>query len=464
VIVRASGERAFAIARQLGGEVVPREPRRCRLTLANGLAFPAWVWAFAGPHSHTGQAVVELHLPGNPLLARLVLDECVRLGARQAGPGEFTARAYFNGRIDLAEAEAVQATISAGSDRELAAARRLMSGELARRLDPPMNELAEALALVEVGIDFVDEDVTFISPPELRERVTRVDDALRELLATSARFERLTHEPRVVLVGKPNAGKSTLLNALAGEERAVVSPVAGTTRDALSAKVALSSGIVTVIDVAGIDRTASGDLIGSQMLEVALRTARDADVVVHVIDGADAAPLVELPVAATLVVRTKADLLNAARASSRTPGLLRGTGSESDASPGAERRSRHNASGSDAGTSHDFGHPPWAVSPLAVSAVTGWGMDNLRRALNVACFSTDDAAQGDRLALSARHVQAVESARAAIGRLLPVLAAAPAEVIAMELREALDALGSVLGVVSPDDLLGRIFAKFCIGK
>ncbi|HEY2585494.1 MAG TPA: GTPase, partial [Tepidisphaeraceae bacterium] len=285
VIVRASGGQTLELARLLGApdEASASTATLCTLSFA-GLTVRAWVYLFRSPRSYTGEDLVEFHLPGSPVLARMLLDELLRAGARSADPGEFTARAYFNGRIDLTAAEGVAATIAATGERELAAARQLLAGELARRLAPVMDLLADTLALLEIGIDFSEEDVTFLSSEQVRERVGRADAMLATLLSESARFERLAHEPQVVLVGRPNAGKSTLLNALAGHERAVVSPVAGTTRDVLSAEVVLGRGTVHVVDVAGLgeEHAPADEEIQHKMRVHALRAVESADVVVLV--------------------------------------------------------------------------------------------------------------------------------------------------------------------------------------
>jgi tRNA modification GTPase len=379
---------------------------------------PAWLFCFASPHSVTGEDVLEMHIPGNPLLARMLLDALIHHGARQAEPGEFTARAFFNGRMDLTAAEGVAATIAAHSDRELQAARQLMAGELARRLAPIMDGLAETLGLIEVGIDFSEEDVTFLSPEQLASRLDEAGAALRQLLDDSARFERLSHEPQVVLVGRPNAGKSTLLNALSGQQRAVVSPHAGTTRDAISSEVRLRRGTIRLTDVAGIEGAAHGDSISEQMQQRAHRAAMSADLVVLVRDLRDRADPPAIQRKPDLVVETKADLADAPELS--------------------------------------------ASSPLRVSAVTGFHLQHLRDRLDELAFGVFDGSAS--LALNARHVHAIEQAREAIGRAKANAERVSAEIVALELREALDALGSILGNVSPDDVLGRIFSTFCIGK
>ena len=413
MIVRVSGKQSGAIVRELGiSDYTAGTACKCRISFA-GLSVPAWVYCFRSPHSYTGEDSAEFHIPGNPVLVRMLLDALFGMGARAAEPGEFTARAYFNGRIDLAGAEGVAATIAAVNEQELSAARQLLAGELARRLSPVMDSIADTLALVEVGIDFSGEDVTFLSSGETARRIHEADVALERLIGESARFERLSHEPRVVLVGRPNAGKSTLLNALTGGERAVVSEVAGTTRDAISAEVALRRGMVRVTDVAGLDESETSDEIERQMRQRALREAEAADVLVLVEDASISMPRPTLPQAPDLVVRTKRDLV---------------------------------------------GRAPEA-GEILVSARTGVGMNELREVLDERCFG--QSLGGASLALNIRHLRAIEEARLALAQ---AVGCDSPELVAMDLRESLDALGSILGKLTPDDVLGRIFSGFCIGK
>jgi tRNA modification GTPase len=427
MIVRASGPAATQLASDLWQGASPEASHVASGTIAfaNLEVSGCWVYVFRSPRSYTGEDLVEFHVPANALLARMLLDDLVARGARPADPGEFTARAYFNGRLDLTEAEGVAATIAASGEQELRAARQLLAGELARRLRPATNLVAETLALAEAGIDFADEGVSFLSATEVTDRIDRVDALLRDLLDNSSRFGRLAHEPRVVLVGRPNAGKSTLLNALAGHERAVTSPVAGTTRDVLTADVALPRGIVKLTDAAGLGgddahNDATPADVARQMRENALRAAETADVLVLVRDVTDSRPdLQPLPRAPDLIIKTKADLLK-----TDTDGF-------------------------------------------AVSAKSGANLDALRRELDRLAFGARagaGAAGATALALNARHVQAVSEARDALARAGGHVAGDGAELVALELREALDAVGRVVGVVTPDDVLGRIFSTFCIGK
>jgi tRNA modification GTPase len=289
----------------------------------------------------------------------------------------------------------------------------LLGGELARRLKPAMDQLAETLALTEVGIDFSEEDVTFLSPEATIERLDQIDDLLKELIARSGRFAQLSHEPRIVLAGRPNAGKSTLLNTLAGRQRAVVSPIAGTTRDLLSAEVALERGMVILIDAAGVEDSQEEHPIAQEMRRRALEAIQQADVVVLILEAGDGRPMLSLPQAPALVVRSKGDLME-------------------------------NAEGQ-----------------IMISAKTGQGMELLRRRLDELAFGA--ARGGDSVALNDRHLSGINEARIALQRAREAMPMG-AELVAMELREALDALGAILGAMAPDELLGRIFSKFCIGK
>jgi tRNA modification GTPase len=415
IIVRVSGGRAIEIAQGLCAELRAEPGSASRTSLQmRGFEVAIWVYVFRSPASYTGEDLVEFHLPGNPLLGQMLMVELITRGAILSEAWEFKARAYFNGQIDLTEAEGVAATIAAHSEGELRAARQLLAGELARRLRPVMDLVAETLGLIEVGIDFSEEDVTFLSAADVVDRIGRAENMLADLMRQSVRFEALAHEPRLVLVGRPNAGKSTLLNALAGQARAVVSAVAGTTRDAISAEVELARGMIRVVDVAGIEDATRSDMIEQQMRGQALREAETADLVVLVRDGITDAPI-DLPRAADLHVLTKADL------GQRAPG----------------------------------------TSEMAVSALTGYGMDALRHRLDELAFGR--ATPSGTLALNARHLREIELAREALMRAVN-LAGSGVELIALELREALDQMGRILGIVSPDDLLGKIFSTFCIGK
>jgi tRNA modification GTPase len=419
MIVRLSGPAARVMALTICPDLPAQvSARRHRLHFCD-LEVVAWVYGFVWPRSYTGEEMVEFHLPGNMKLVQLLIGHLQRRGARMAEPGEFTARAYFNGRLDLTRAEGVAAIISAHGERELQAARQLLAGELAGRLRPMMDRLTEALALIEAEIDFVDEPVTFLARPDLRRRLDAILDDLRNLLSNSRRFERLSHQPRVVLVGRPNAGKSTLLNWLAGHDRAIVSPLAGTTRDVLWTEVMLPAGSIHLVDVAGLEMDESPEsVVDAQMREHARRAIAEADLAVLVQEVGDPRPPIQVDRPFDLCVDTKADLLKAP------------AGSVGDA--------------------------------ILISAKTGLGRDNLIGALNRLAFAGDGGEA--RLALNHRHVQSIERAADHLQQAAEMAESESIELLALELRAALDHLGRILGVVSPDELLGEIFSRFCIGK
>ena len=416
IIVRLTGPQSLPITAALcqNESLDPNTAKQITLTFAS-LRCPAWIYAFHAPHSFTGGDMVEFHLPGNPLLARMFLDHLLSSGARLATPGEFTARSYFAGKIDLTAAEGIAATIAAANQDQLDAARELLAGQLASRLTPIMDSLADTLGLVEVGIDFSEEDITFLLTDDLRNRIQSIDRDLSQLLDESDRFEQLVHEPRFVLVGRPNAGKSTLINALAVHPRSIVSDIPGTTRYVLSNQIDLPHGPVQLIDIAGLEETRETG-ISEKAQQLAHRAIESADFVLLIQEVTDNRPTLPLPRSPDMTIFTKSDLRD------RKP----------------------------------------LAGEILVSAKSGSGLTNLKHTLNTLAFGSSHGAT--RLALNSRHVTALTAARSTLSNLLALPTTAPAEVIAMELREALDSLGQILGDVSPDDLLGRIFSRFCIGK
>jgi len=458
IIVRLSGPSSHDIASEISNlkSFAPASAQSGMLSFSK-LICPARIYSFQSPHSYTGEDSIEFHIPGSPVLAKMLLDDLYRRGARAAEPGEFTARAFFNGKIGLTEAEGVAATISAGNEAELAAARQLLAGELARRLSPITDSLAQTLALIEVGIDFTEEDVTFLGAEEIAQRISDADTALSNLLEQSARFEQLTHEPRIVFAGRPNAGKSSLINALTNQARSIVSDVAGTTRDVLTAPLDLPRGRVTLADVAGIETHLSpfsgpfsggpqgrvanfddaattrpcgpplknaSDQIDSNMQQHARTAIESADHVVLILDCTDTRPMLELPRNAELVVLTKSDLRE-----KETPDV----------------------------------HPRLGdAETILVSSNTTDGLDKLRNALDSLAFGAFRT--GATIALNRRHIAAIHQAREALSRASLRVADNAPELVAMDLRDVLDSLGSIVGQISRDDVLGRIFSAFCIGK
>lgn len=438
-IVRLSGPDAVALAchvfvPEAGPTTAPRgwcwQRGRCRLDAA--ISCDALAYWFRAPASYTAQDLVELHCPGAPALLEMVIETLLAAGARRAEPGEFTARAFFNGRLDLTEAEAVAEVVSAASDQELRAAQRLLRGQLQRACLGLADGIADVLALVELGIDFSEEDLEPVAPAELGQRLADVQDQLAHLLSASVSWDRLHHLPRVVLAGATNAGKSALANALLGAERSIVTALEGATRDCLTAPLRLSGGDCLLVDTAGLGPVADPLAAVSQ---AATRAAvRDADLLLWVVDGATAteqtlaAQLAERPEGVDWrLVINKCD-----RFGTCPPGL------DLDAV---------------------------AVPVCIVSATRGDGLEALRKELSRTLHLAVGRNEGDSIALTSRQRRALLDVQAALTAAQQLQAdTATPELVALELRAALDHVGTISGAVLTDHVLARIFERFCIGK
>ncbi len=434
-IVRTSGPRSWTHVRAVlaDGDALPSTPSRgvWAVRLASP-PIPVIVVSMPGPSSATGEDCVEIHAPGNPLLLERLVDTLVAASggdARRAHPGEFSARAVLSGAATLADADRVAHAIAAETDAQLQAARALEHDAPARAAAEDAEMLAGTLALVEAGIDFTDqEDVVAIARPELERRIEALRGRIRGRLASRHGSGRAGGAARIVLAGAPNAGKSSLFNALLGRMRAVESPERGTTRDAIEEAVALPGGTHAVlVDVPGLEEA-------TETLDVRMqaRTAdalRRADIVVWCDDGSEGGG-------------------DAARAAG--PGLRH--------TPVVHVRTKCDRAASGArADAPDVRRPAAAV---ATSARTGAGLDALRTALADAASRVAPKSSATAQLGSARAELLAEAERALTeaGR-----ETAP-ELVAANLRIALDRLGEVAGAIPPDDVLGRLFARFCIGK
>ncbi len=399
-------------------------------TLDQGIAI-----FFPGPNSFTGEDVLELQGHGGPIILDCLLREVIRLGARLARPGEFSERAFLNDKLDLAQAEAIADLIDSTSEQAARSALRSLQGDFSRRIETLIEALTQLRMYVEAAIDFPEEEIDFLGDGKIARDIDDLLDALDAVIDNATQGSLLREGMTIVIAGAPNAGKSSLLNALAGADRAIVTSIAGTTRDVLREQIQIDGLPLHIIDTAGLRD--SPDEVEREGIRRALREIEQADHILLVVDDGDSShDLPELFIATgwpeetrvafadrpITVIRNKCDL------SGNTPGLLSGSPNQ-----------------------------------IALSAKTGEGIDLLRTHLKD-CIGFHGTGEGLFLARR-RHLDALLRARELLmhGRQQLTLHNA-GELLAEDLRLCQQALGEITGAVSPDMLLGRIFSSFCIGK
>ena len=457
-IVRLSGPRAIPCARgvfashgvaldELGGF---RTVAGVAAGASTGIEVPARAYLFRAPRSYTRQDVVELHIPGCPAVATALVDEFIARGARCAEPGEFTARAFFSGRLDLSAAEAVADVINADDDAQLRSAMAALGGHVHRLCERAAGQLADVLASVEASIDLADEHLETDRPCDLASRLSETSAALNDTARRAGDVPETAERPTAVIAGRPNVGKSSLLNALTGSDRAIVSATAGTTRDVLSASMTTPGGqVVTVQDAAGFAPV--GDSLAAAADNAARRAVARADAILFVVEASSPG-------------RLDADLALLAevlRTSARAPWLL--VANKIDAIPApaeaavkdlADRVSAAAAAG--------------PMRTVATSCTSGAGLGELAGAL-ADCLHLSSGRSGQAMGLHVRQKRCLSSSADGAGRAAGLLVDAAdvsdvAELVAVEIRSALADLAQISGQVVTEDILGRIFARFCVGK
>ena len=428
-IVRLSGPLTRRIAEAMLGQL----PRSRHATFANfldasgqaldqGLAL-----FFPAPHSFTGEDVLELHGHGGPVVLDMLLARALELGARLARPGEFSERAFLNGKLDLAQAEAVADLIEAGSESAARSALRSLGGEFSKRVHALVEGLTRLRMYVEAAIDFPEEEIDFLADERVTQELDVLTQDIGKLLASTQQGVLLHDGMTVVLAGPPNAGKSSLLNALAQSDAAIVSPIPGTTRDVLRERIHLDGMPLHIVDTAGLRE--SRDEIEAEGIRRARAQMERADRVLLVLDDTvhgvlPAEVLQHIPARLPRsVIRNKIDL------SGRAPGVMK--------------------------TLEEI--------EIALSAKTGEGLDDLHRHLKE-CMGFQPAGEGTFMARR-RHLDAIRRAQACLVQGKARFKESRAgELLAEELRLAQQALSEITGEFAPDDLLGRIFSSFCLGK
>lgn len=431
-IVRLSGPFSHDIAARICGvsSLKPRYASHRPFYAEDGSVLDdGIVLYFPGPRSFTGEDVVELQAHGSPAVLASLVALCVRFGARRARPGEFSERAFLEGRIDLLQAEAIADLIAATDERAARAARRSLAGDFSKRVDEASSLLLNTRIHVEAAIDFVDESLETLGLSAIVANLDRVSTAVSDLLEAAQRGRRLNEGLNAVLLGAPNAGKSSLLNALAGYDRAIVTDVAGTTRDLLHEVVRVDGISLELVDTAGLRD--SDDAIEMEGIRRARAQALQADLALVVVDARDTASDV---------------VLEEARASSRRLWIYNKT----DLAPP---------------TLLHQGDPQFLEDPFVqVSALTGDGLDDLHAAIRAIVSDGAMSSSEGEFSARARHTEALERTQEWVGQARLHLQHEDLELCAEALRIAHDTLGELTGRISPDELLGHIFSSFCIGK
>jgi tRNA modification GTPase len=428
-IVRISGPAAPALAKTLLGDLPPpRVATFAEFRGASGVALDKGVALyFPEPGSFTGESVLELHGHGGPVVMSLLIEAAIELGARQAEPGEFSKRAFLNDKVDLAQAEAIADLIGSGTSQAARAALRSLSGAFSAAVDALQEQLTRLRLHVEAAIDFPEEEGDFLSDDQLHARIEECNAAFKTLMGQARAGRVLRDGYRAIIVGQPNAGKSSLLNLLSGQDAAIVTEVAGTTRDILREQIDIDGLLVELIDTAGLRD--NPDQIEAEGIRRAREAIKNADAVLWIQDVSNdeaqtAAGLgEELPTEIPIIrIRNKIDL-----------------------------------TGEQAGL--QFGQP----AVVNISAKTTAGVDDLREQIRLLA-GHEDLGEGTFTARR-RHLDALTRAEAHFRAGCKALDDSKAgELLAEELRLAQAALGEITGAFTSDDLLGKIFSEFCIGK
>lgn len=417
-IVRVSGDASADIAHGVvGRKLTPRQAEFADFrdaageTLDQGIAL-----YFEGPHSFTGEDVLELQGHGGPVVLDLVLSRVLELGARRASPGEFSERAFVNGRIDLVQAEAILDLVNSATRQAALGAVRSLSGAFSEHVHALDRQVLALRVYCEAAIDFADEEIDFLGESDIGDRLEEIRDGLKALRSEAAQGTLLNDGASIVFAGAPNVGKSSIFNRLSGDDRAIVTAIPGTTRDTLTADFDLDGLPVRVIDTAGLRDT--DDPVEAEGVDRTRRAMAEADIVVEVVEDLCPGTAPTGRQRPTLLVRNKTDL----------------SGSEP-------------------------GHVEAGV--VRVCALTGDGFEDLVAELKrLAGYRSGEGAFTARR----RHLDALDAAGAALNAAATRLDEGEGELLAEELRAAHEHLGTIVGETSTDDLLGEIFASFCIGK
>jgi tRNA modification GTPase len=442
-VIRLSGGRSLEITRRLiRDEKYSPEPRQTTLKkiydIESGETIDeAVITYFRSPHSFTGEDVIEISCHGSPVLLRQIIDICLKLDARMAEAGEFTLRALANSRMNLSQAEAVRDLIDAQTVSSARQAMRQLRGELSNELQPLKDALLECIVVLESALEFVEDDLPEVQAENVKQRLLAVADGIGAMAGTFRAGKLLREGLKIALVGRPNVGKSSLFNALLGHDRAIVTEIAGTTRDQLHEKFTIENIPISLIDTAGLRETS--DTVESIGVERSKRTIADADLVIVVVDGSEELTPEDIDIIKSEAEQNKIVLIN-----------------KIDLMPVVEIKRAAEKIRTTISNSH--------LTIVEVSAKTGAGLDELERAM-IEPFSLESAGEGGFLISDARHHDLLLRAQSEIENSVQLMEQKTSEEITLiGMHNALRYLGEITGETTTEDMLTRIFSTFCIGK
>ncbi|WP_455209339.1 tRNA uridine-5-carboxymethylaminomethyl(34) synthesis GTPase MnmE [Kaarinaea lacus] len=429
-VIRVSGPLSSQVAKAIFGKIPqPRVAEYLPFKDANGDTIDVGLALyFVAPHSFTGEDVLELQGHGGPVVMDMLIKRIVNLGVRLARPGEFSERAFLNDKLDLAQAEAIADLIDSASEQAARSALRSLQGEFSRRIHQLVDALVELRMYVESAIDFPEEEIDFLQDEHINDQLNTVLSQLQETLAEARQGQLLREGMRVVIAGRPNAGKSTLLNQLTGKESAIVTDIPGTTRDVLREQIQIDGLPLHIIDTAGLRK--GSDIVEEEGIRRAWKEISQADRILYLVDASQYGNAVDDPLMQELqaagpgitIVYNKMDLLE-----------------------------------------ESLAHSTGGYQQFSISAKTGAGIDALRNHLKE-CVGYENIGDGGFMARR-RHLEALQAALLHVKQgQQQLLANRAGELLAEELRQAQQQLAQITGEFSADDLLGKIFASFCIGK
>ena len=425
-IIRISGTLAIEIAKKLTDHSIsPRQAQFTSFKDDDGTVIDSGIFLyFPNPASYTGEDIVELQGHGGSVVLNMLLNRVVNLGARLANPGEFTERAFLNNKLDLAQAEAVADLIESSTEQSVRSAQKSMQGIFSEKINELVDEITELRVYVEAAIDFVDEEIDFLSDGIVERKIINIIENIKKIQNTAQQGRLLRDGMTVVLAGKPNSGKSSLLNALAGHEAAIVTDIAGTTRDILRERIQLDGMPLHIIDTAGLRK--SEDTVEKEGIRRAKEEIKQADKVLLLIDSTDPdceSILQTLPSGLDITkIYNKIDLIE------KQPEII-------ETEQGKQ---------------------------IHLSIKKDLGMDLLKNFLKQSVGF--NSGMDDVFIARRRHIEALNKGKESVESALVQLKIQAGELVAEELRQAQNSLAEITGAFSSDDLLGKIFSSFCIGK